>query len=303
MKSRFRQYSVKKNFLAIEEEFSNYKNSRIVILPAPYEMTTSYGKGTSKGPKAILNASHYVEFFDEETERELCFEKGNGICTLFPLDFKNKKGIDALNYIYENVRQHIENGKFVVTLGGEHSLSTSPIKAHFEAYEELSILHFDAHSDLREEYEGTKYSHASFAARVSEFTKDIVQVGIRAQCREEFDFIKKNGINTFYAFEIRNGKYGEDWENKIIEKLKNNVYITFDVDYFDPSIMPSTGTPEPNGFYWHETMMLLKKLGECRSVKGFDVVELSPRREFPYPDFLTAKLVYKMLNYFIPESS
>jgi len=299
MKSRFRQYSVKKNFLAIDEEYSNYRDSGIVMLPAPYELTTSYGKGTSKGPKAILNASHFVEFFDEETKRELCFEKGNGICTLFPLDFKNKRGIDALDYIYENVKQHIENGKFVVTLGGEHSISTSPIKAHFENYSDLSVLHFDAHSDLREEYEGSKYSHASFAARVCEFTKDIVQVGIRAQCREEYEFIKSNNINTIYAYEIRNGIYGDDWQDKVIDRLKQNVYITFDVDFFDPSIMPSTGTPEPNGFYWQETIKLMKKLGESRNVKGFDVVELSPKREFPYPDFLTAKLIYKMLNYFI----
>ena len=299
MKNRNRFYSVKKNFLAIEEVYSNYKNSRIVILPVPYELTTSYGKGTSKGPKAILNASHYVEFFDEETKRELCFEKGNGICTLFPLDFKDKKGLTALEYIYENVKKHIDNGKFVVSLGGEHSISTSPIRAHFDSYKDLSVLHFDAHSDLREEYEGSKFSHASFAARVSEFTTDITQVGIRAQCKEEHDFIKQKKINTFYAYEIRDGKYGDDWKIKVVDTLKKNVYITFDVDYFDPSIMPSTGTPEPNGFFWNETMNLLKHLGENRNIVGFDVVELSPRKELPFPDFLTAKLVYKMLNYFI----
>ncbi|MDQ3193867.1 MAG: arginase family protein, partial [Bacteroidota bacterium] len=121
-----------------------------------------------------------------------------------------------------------------------------------------------------------------------------------AQCKEEYDFIKEKNINTFYAFEIRNGKYGSDWQSMVVEALKENVYITFDVDYFDPSIMPSTGTPEPNGFYWDETMKLLKMLGEKRKVVGFDVVELSPRKDFPYPDFLTAKLIYKMLNYFIP---
>ncbi len=134
----------------------------------------------------------------------------------------------------------------------------------------------------------------------AEFTTDITQVGIRAQCKEEYDFIKEKNINTFYAFEIRNGKYGSDWQSMVVEALRENVYITFDVDYFDPSIMPSTGTPEPNGFYWDETMKLLKMLGEKRKVVGFDVVELSPRKDFPYPDFLTAKLIYKMLNYFIP---
>lgn len=299
MKEKIKYLGIKKNFLAIDEKYSNYNDSLITVLPVPYEQTTSYGKGTSKGPKAILEASHYVEFFDEELDRELCFEKGKGICALFPPEFKNKKGMKALDLIYRKVKQLIEDKKFVVTLGGEHSISTAPIRAHFNSYKDLSILHFDAHSDLRQEYEGSKYSHASFAARVAEFTTSITQVGIRAQCKDEYDFIKEKKINTFYAFEIRNGRYGNDWQVKVIDTLKENVYITFDVDYFDPSIMPSTGTPEPNGFFWDETMKLLKMLGEKKNVVGFDVVELSPRKDFPYPDFLTAKLIYKMLNYFI----
>lgn len=299
MKNKIKYYPIKKNFLMIEDEFSNYENSKTVILPVPYEQTTSYGKGTSKGPAAILEASHYVEFFDEELNRELCFEKGNGICSLYPVQLEKKKGKKALDEIYENVKKHIDNGKFVVTLGGEHSISTAPIQAHFDSYQNLSILHFDAHSDLREEYEGSKYSHASFAARVAEFTTAVTQVGIRAQCKEEYDFIKEKKINTFYAFEIRDGKYGNDWQTKVIDTLKDNVYITFDVDYFDPSIMSSTGTPEPNGFFWDETMKLLRELGKRKKVVGFDVVELSPKKDFPYPDFLTAKLIYKMLNYFL----
>jgi len=297
LKKNPKYYSIKKNFLAIEEKYSNYKESLVTILPVPFEKTTSYGKGTGKGPKAILDASHYVEFFDEEMNREFCFEKG--ICSLNPLNFKNIKGKKALDMIYKNVKELIDDKKFVITLGGEHSISTAPIQAHFDSFKDLSVLHFDAHSDLREEYEGSKYSHASFAARVSEFSSDITQVGIRAQCKEEYDFIKKKRINTMYAFEIRNGKYGDDWQNKAVDALKENVYVTFDVDYFDPSIMPSTGTPEPNGFYWDETMKLLKLLGEKKNVVGFDVVELSPRKDFPFPDFLTAKLIYKMMNYFI----
>ncbi|MEO8446242.1 MAG: agmatinase [bacterium] len=297
MKKNPKYYSIKNNFLAIDEKYSNYKESLVTILPVPFEQTTSYGKGTGKGPKAILDASHYVEFFDEEMNREFCFEKG--ICSLHPLNFKNIKGKKALDMIYKNVKELIEDKKFVITLGGEHSISTAPIQAHFDSFKDLSVLHFDAHSDLREEYEGSKYSHASFAARVSEFSSDITQVGIRAQCKDEYDFIKKKKINTMYAFEIRNGKYGNDWQAKAVNSLKKNVYVTFDVDYFDPSIMPSTGTPEPNGFYWDETMKLLKLLGEKKNVVGFDVVELSPRKDFPFPDFLTAKLIYKMMNYFI----
>lgn len=294
-KNKYKTLPLKKNFLAIEKEFSSYDNSKVVLLSAPYEKTTSYGKGTAKGPGAILKASHYVEFFDEETEKEVCFDIG--ITAIEPMIFGKLSGKKALELIYKNVNEHIKNGKFVITLGGEHSISTAPIQAHFDNYPDLSILHFDAHSDLREEYEGSKYSHASFAARVSEFTTNITQVGIRAQCREEFEFIKAKGINTFYAYQMRNEGFNHILIEKILGTLKKNVYITFDVDYFDPSIMPSTGTPEPNGFYWDETMRLLKKVCNEKNLVGFDVVELAPQKSYTFPDFLTAKLIYKILNY------
>lgn len=291
-------YNIRKNFLAIEERYSNYKNSQIVIIPIPYEKTTSYGKGTSKGPDAILEASHYVEFFDEETKRELCFEKG--IATLKNIKFEDNNYKKSLNKIYKIVLSILSDNKFVVSLGGEHTISISTIKAHYDYYNsDISILHFDAHSDLRNTYEGTKYSHASFMSRVLEFTDNITQVGIRAQCKEEFELITNKKINTFFAYKIRNGDYGKDWENKIIDTLKEKVYITFDVDFLDPSIMPSTGTPEPGGFFWDETLSLLKKISEKCNIIGFDIVELSPRKEMKFPDFLTAKLIYKMLNYFI----
>jgi agmatinase len=291
--------NINKNFLAIEDKYSNYKDSKVVMLPVPYEATTSYGKGTGKGPAGIYNASHYVEFFDEELNREFCLEKGNGIASLYPVNVKGLKGKKALDVIYKEVLKLIKDKKFVVTLGGEHTISTAPIKAHFDSYKDMSVLHFDAHSDLRDEYEGTKYSHACFCSRVAEFTKDITQVGIRAQCKEEYEFIKKNKIKTYYAYAIRNGLHGKNWQDKVIKGLKKNVYITFDVDYFDPSIMPSTGTCEPLGFYWEETMVLLRKLGKLKNVVGFDVVELAPKKDNTYPDFLTAKLIYKMLNYFL----
>ncbi len=295
MSKQFKTLSIKDNFLAIEKEYSSFDNSKIAVLSAPYEKTTSYGKGTAKGPKAILDASHYVEFFDEEMVKEVCFKEG--IATLKALDFKKLHGKKALDLIYYSVKSLIDAGKFVITLGGEHSISTAPIQAHFDSYKDLSILHFDAHSDLREEYEGSKYSHASFAARVSEFTTKITQVGIRAQCKKEYEFIKEKGISTFYAHEMRERGFNAILISKIISTLSPNVYITFDVDYFDPSIMPSTGTPEPNGFYWDETMRLLKRVCAERNLVGFDVVELAPRKNFTFPDFLTAKLIYKILNY------
>jgi len=299
MDRKFQSLPLKQNFLGIEKEFSSFENSKITVLSCPYEKTTSYGKGTAKGPAAILKASHFVEFFDEETKKEVCFE--HGIAALKPLSFGKLTGRKALDLIYKNVKALIDAGKFVVTLGGEHSISTAPVKAHFDSFSKseggFSLLHFDAHSDLRVEYEGSKYSHASFAARAAEFTTDITQVGIRAQCKEEYEFIKQKGINTFYAYQMRNEGFDYLLREKIIDTLNKNVYITFDVDYFDPSIMPSTGTPEPNGFYWDETMSLLKDVCEKRNVLGFDVVELAPRKDYTFPDFLTAKLVYKILNY------
>lgn len=286
---------IKKNFLAIEDKYSSYENSKIAILSAPFEKTVSYGKGTADGPKEIIKASHYVEFYDEELDRELVFEKG--IATLPELKFKDMSTKKGINKIYKNVKDLIADEKFVVTLGGEHSLSSAPAKAHFEAYENLSVLQIDAHSDFRDTYNGSKYSHASVMARVAEFTKDIVQVGIRAQCIEESNFIKENGIKTYYMRDIRTGKHGEDWQQKVMDDLKENVYVTFDVDGLDPSVINATGTPEPGGLLWDETMNLFRKIGEKKNIVGFDVVELAPSKYHESSSFVTAKLVYKLLNY------
>ncbi|MFQ5798654.1 MAG: agmatinase, partial [Bacteroidota bacterium] len=238
--------------------------------------------------------------YDEELDRELYQEVG--IATLRPLNFAKISDEKALQQIYKRVRALVDQGKFVVTLGGEHTISQASIAAHAEKYPDLSLLQLDAHSDLRDEYEGNKYSHASVMARVCEFfdPRKVVQVGIRAQCKEEASTIKEKGITTFYAHEIRRGKYTrllKYWEDLVIEKLTDNVYVTFDVDAFDPSIMPATGTPEPNGLYWHETMSFFRKLGNRRKIVGFDVVELAPIEGLQHPDLTAAKLIYKILNY------
>lgn len=283
------------NFLAIPKKNSDYKNSKIAILSAPLEKTVSYGKGTAKGPKAIIGASHYVEFYDEETNRELCFDVG--IAALEPLKLEKlstKKGIEK---IYKSAKDLIKEDKFVVTLGGEHSLSQAPVMAHHERYENMSVLQIDAHSDLRDSYEGSKLSHASVMARVAEFNRNIVQVGIRAQCKDEAEFIKAHGINTFYARDIGMGKYGLNWQVEVVSHLNDNVYITFDVDGLDPSVIAATGTPEPGGLLWDETMNLLRLVGAEKNIVGFDVVELAPSKYHTASDFNTAKLVYKMLNY------
>lgn len=284
------------NFLAIDTHCT-LNESAIVIVSAPYEHTVSYGGGTRLGPKGILKASAYVEFYDDEFDNELCFEKG--IATLEPIEFGSNTDRAALNIIETQVRELLDIGKFVVTLGGEHTISTAPIKAHYDKFPDMSILHFDAHSDLRDTYHDTPYSHACFMARVAEFfpTDRITQVGIRAQCKEEADFIKEKKVNTFYASAIRRGLWGDDWHSSIVNSLAEEVYITFDVDYFDPSIMPSTGTPEPDGFLYAETLQLLRKVRSAgKKIIGFDIVELAPVENTYHPDLTTARLLYKMLN-------
>lgn len=296
----YKTLGIKSNFLAIEDRYSSFSNSKIVILPAPYEQTVSYGGGTKNGPQAILTASQYVELYDEETGREIYQQ--HGIATVAPLQFGKKKDTEALQLIFDTVHDLLEKGKFVVTLGGEHTISSATVAAHAKKYPNLSVLQFDAHSDLRNEYQGNKFSHACVMMRVCEFIdpKRVVQVGIRAQCKEEAEYIRDNGVNTFYAHEIRQGKYTKIfkyWDDIVVERLTDSVYITFDVDGFDPSIMPATGTPEPNGLYWDEVMRCIKKVGKAKRIVGFDVVELAPMKGLHHPDLTTAKLVSKILNY------
>ena len=297
----FKSLGIESNFLGMEDDYSSYASSKVVILPLPYERTVSYGGGTKKGPKAILDASHYVEFYDEETRREI--HKELGIATIPPLRFNKRNDEAALESIYQKVKYLMNDGKLVLSLGGEHTLSQAIIAAYAESFRDLSVLQIDAHSDLRADYQGSKFSHASVMARVCEFLdpKRLVQVGIRAQCIEEAQFIRKKGITTLYAHELRAGKYTKVlklWQDYVIERLTDHVYVTFDVDGFDPSIMPATGTPEPNGLLWDETMTLLRKLGKKKNVVGCDVVEFAPIKGLHHADLTAAKLVSKMINYF-----
>ena len=283
------------NFLGLERKFSNYDQSKIVILPMPLEKTVTYGKGTSKGPLEILKASRQMEYYDEEMNRELCFEKG--ICTLEPMRFEKISIEKALAKIYKLGLSLIENKKFIASIGGEHSLSSAVIKAYHEKFENLSVLQIDAHSDLRDIYNKSKFNHACVMARVAEFNSNIIQAGVRAQCKEEDEFRKQKGIKTFYSREIRMGMYGDNWQELISKNLSDNVYITFDVDGFDPSLLPATGIPEPGGLFWDETMDLMKIIGMDKNIVGFDVVELSPSKSHPASNYTAAKLVYKLLNY------
>ena len=287
---------IDKNFLGLEDQHSDLDTAAIAIVQAPYEHTVSYGGGTGRGPAAILEASHYVEFWDEEFGRELAIDRG--IATIEAPDFGSAVDADALHIIEGQVSALLEREKFVVTLGGEHTISRAPIHAHFERSPGMTVLQIDAHSDLRETYEGSPWSHACVMSRVLEFLppERLVQAGVRAQCREEFERIERDGIRAFFGWEIRQGVYGRSWKERVLDACGDDVYITFDIDGLDPSIMPATGTPEPGGLFWDETIQLLKMIGKHRRIIGFDLVELAPREDHPGPDFLAAKLVSKMLN-------
>lgn len=277
------------NFLGIDEEFSSLDASKVVIIPVPFEATTSYIGGTKNGPQAIIDASQYVELYDEEIDTETYKV---GIHTAPPISISNDINKD-FNSITKTFAAYLELKKFPIGLGGEHSISFPVFKAFNQKFKNLSVLQLDAHSDLRESYEGSIFSHASVMKRIYGINTNIVQVGIRSQCIEEAEFIKEHDVQTTYAHLIKS----EGFHRSIIDSLTENVFITFDVDFFDPSIMPSTGTPEPGGFLWDETMIFLKKVFAKRNVVGFDVVELSPINGLVHPDFTVAKMIYKLIGH------
>jgi agmatinase len=281
---------MKNNFLGLSEEFSSFDNSKIVILPVPFDKTTTYIHGSEKGPKAIIEASKYLELYDIETDIEV-YKKG--IFTANENDFPSSQSM--LTTTFNDILSFLKKDKFVVTLGGEHSISLAPIKAHATHFKKnISVLHFDAHSDQVPEYKGDIYSHASVIARVKELPtiENVVSVGIRSMAAEEKKYI--NFQNTYFAHALDKNNL---WMKKACNSLLNDVYITFDLDVFDSSIMPSTGTPEPGGMFWNEITHFLHMVSIEKNIIGFDVVELCPIKNFIAPDFLAAKLIYKLLSY------
>lgn len=268
------------------KNFSDYKKSKIAILPVAFDKTSTWMKGSAKGPKAILEASKNLEFFDIETNSEVWKQ---GIFT--DKEIKSKSSDEMIKNVYSKVKKFIDDKKFTVVLGGEHSVSVGAVKAHSLFYKDLSILHLDAHSDRRNIYEGSKWNHACAVARMQEIVKNIISVGIRSVDVSEYEKFDKSKI--FFAKDIYNSN---DWIKKAVSKLSKKVYITIDLDVFDPSIMPSTGTPEPGGLDWYKVLELLKSVAENKEIVGFDVVELCPSAN-KAPDFLAAKLIYKLLSY------
>jgi len=275
------------NFGYLPQEYSEPENAEIVIIPVAYDGTSTWGKGADKGPAAIIEASANMELYDIETDSEV-FKKGIFTEETTGGDITTTEMIDAID---GTTRYYLENNKFVVVIGGEHSVSIGSIKAYSKHYQNLTVLQLDAHADLRDEYNGSKYNHACVMARTKELCP-IVQVGIRSMDSSEKESMDKAGV--FFAQDIYNKT---DWIKKVTSKLSENVYITIDLDVFDPSIMPSTGTPEPGGLLWYDVLELLKTVSEKKNLVGFDVVELCPNSRTTAPDFMAAKLIYKLLSY------
>lgn len=281
-------------FLAVpESSLCDYKNSKFVIQQVPYEHTSSYLEGSAKGPSAIVAASHFVEFYDEELDVETY--KSCGIATLPPMDFKDAVDGEAIDLIEKQTSRLISDEKYVVSIGAEHTVTLGFVKAHAAKYPDLTVVQIDAHSDLRLAYHDNPYSHASVMARVHELDIPLVQIGIRAQCKEEADLIKSSGnIHTFYAHTIRKNS---NWIADAISKTGKNVYLTIDADGFDPAIMPAVGTAEPNGLFWVETLEFLKRLFTEKNVVGFDVVECAPMEGSILSEYTLAKLIYRLIGY------
>jgi agmatinase len=278
------------NFLGIPSGFSEFEKSEFVILPVPFEQTTTYQKGTKHAPPAIIEASHEVETFDEELKFE-AFKAG--ICTLTPVEISDAGGQVVLDRIYEITRELIRLGKKPIMLGGEHTVSIGAVRAFQEKYPNLSVLQLDAHADLRDSYQDNRLSHACVMRRIAEMSH-FVGVGIRNLSAEEHEFIQKKKSDVFFAKDIKNS---DRWKKETLDQLNPDVYLTFDLDFLDPSIMPAVGTPEPGGLLWYETLDFLREVIERKNVVGFDVVELCPISGMIAPDFLAAKLIYKIIGY------
>ena len=284
-----------KNFLRIEDEsLCSYDSSRFVIFEAPYEHTSSYRSGSRQGPSAIVRASHFVEFYDERLEQESV--RMGGICTVEPLDFAGKVDRFAVSHVEQQTDKLLKDGKFPIMLGAEHTVTLGAVQAFKKRFPKLSVLQIDAHSDLRESYEGNRYSHASVMARVVELGVPLVQVGIRALCIEEAEFIRNGGTAlTLFAHQLREMPT-KNWVDQVISRLSEQVYITIDADGFDPSVIPAVGTAEPNGLTWNDGQALFSEICAGRQVVGFDVVEVAPDPGATLSEYTLAKLIYRLIG-------
>lgn len=277
------------NFLGLPPRYCDPKKARYAILPLPYDGTVSYQTGTRNGPRAIITASQQVELFDEEYGKEFT---AAGVMTCDPVAPEMAGPREMHESVYQAARQVLAKKKFLIALGGEHSLTSGLVRAVKQKHKKLSVLQIDAHADLRAEYEGTPYSHASVMRRVVDMGIPVVAVGIRNYSLGEHQFMKKHGITPVSVREVRTNA---DWLQQVVERLTDNVYVTIDIDGFDPAYAPGTGTPEPGGLDWFQVTDLLKATAMFRNIVAADVVEVLPQPGTAQTEFLAAKLIYKLI--------
>ena len=276
-------------FGGLEPSASDFEKSRVLIWPVPFEKTVSYGRGTGEGPSSLINASRYMELYDEEIGGETC---EIGIHTLQAIGVDLEPG-QMMAELEQEAGRLLDTGKFLCMLGGEHSITAPVVRAFARRFSKLSVLQIDAHADLRDSFEGSLHSHASAMRRVLE-SCPAVQVGIRSLSIEEARAIPSLPTRIFYAKDIAGRT---DWVDAAVDSLSENVYLTIDIDGLDPSLVPDTGTPEPGGLLWYEVLALIRTLSAKRNVVGMDLVELSGSSTSSVSSFLAAKLVYKTLGY------
>ncbi len=277
------------NFGALEPEFSSLKGSDFVIIPVPYDLTTSYISGSRRGPLAIIDASTHVELYDEELKIEPYRRGIHTLSMVEPATQSPAAMVDRVSQVCEGV---LVDKKTPILIGGEHSLSVGMVRALSSKYKDLSVLQFDAHADLRDIYEGSPYNHACVGRRISELCP-LTQVGIRSLSSGEAVFLRDSDIKTITASDVLHSGV----PSEITTDLTDDVYITIDLDVFDPSVMPAVGTPEPGGLFWYDLLNIIKKVVYSRRIVGFDVVELSPVPGLIAPDFTAAKLIYRIIGY------
>ena len=277
--------TTKKNYAGIPDKYARLDEAKVVLIPVPYDGTSTWQKGADKGPQAFLEASENMELFDIETRSEV-YKRG---VYLTPPVTENSSPEKMVEAVYKTTKNYIQQEKFVTLFGGEHSISIGTIRAFNESFEDLTVVQIDAHADLRKEYEGSKCNHACAVHEASK-TTNLIQVGIRSMDAEELEYMDENQV--YFAHDLY-----EDWMDDAIGQMTPNVFLTIDLDAFDPSILPSTGTPDPGGLFWYETLDFIRTIFKKKNVVGFDIVELCPNPAEKSSDFLAAKLYYKMLSY------
>lgn len=286
-----------KQFLESEIQ-STYEVAKVVILPIPYEATTTYRKGCEHGPEAILNASDQLECYDEELDIETCFKTAIFTANYIADTRVNNtlKADEMLQVTTDTVKQFIQDGKFVIALGGEHAITTGVVQAYQQSLDEpFTVVQIDAHGDMRHEFEGSIHNHACVMRRVLELGLPTLPVGIRAICQEEATLIKEQNIPVMWARDIY---YNSDWMERSIENIKTKkVFITIDLDGIDPSLMPGVGTPEPGGLNWYQLLAFMRLIFAKFEVIGCDIMELAPTKDSVVSEFTAAKLIYKLIGY------